>query len=268
LVAVVDTPGFDDTKRSDAEILDEIVQFLVFQYQLGISLKGIVYLHRITDNKMQGTAQRYFEMFKRLCGDKTMANVVLLTTMWGELKDEGMGLRRDQQLRRQFWNVMESQGSSIRRFDGSSDMAEAIICRLMRRPNVILDIQRELVDQGKRLDETSAGQFIVPGLEERIGESALQIQDLDKHIARIRDSQGTEKSELVKQRASVVSAHTLDVRRRERLQARPGLEAAEKIEGKKTSKWRDRVSMFASILGLAVSVTVNLILPLAGVAAF
>ena len=102
------------------------------QYKLGIPLKGIIYMHRITDNKMQGTAQRYFEMFKRLCGDHNMANVVLLTTMWNQLRDEGVGLRRDQELREQFWSVMESKGSYIRRFDGSRAMAEAVVCRLMR----------------------------------------------------------------------------------------------------------------------------------------
>lgn len=270
LVAIVDTPGFDDTTRSDAEILDEIVQFLCFQYQLGISLKGIIYMHRITDNKMQGTAYRYFEMFKRLCGDRNMANVVLLTTMWDQLKDEGIGLRRDQQLREEFWDVMESKGSYIRRFDGSRAMAEAITCRLMRQRNIVLDIQRELVDQGKRLGETTAGQLIAPRLENRIGESAEGIQDLDKRIAKAKDLQNMEeRRHLEQRRASAFDEQQRDIRRRELLEARPGREAAEKIEEKtKSHKWKDRVSIFASLVGLAISVTVNLILPLAGVVAF
>lgn len=117
-VALVDTPGFDDTTRSDAEILERIVQFLCTQYELGIPLKGIIYMHRITDNRMSGSAQRYFEMFMRLCGDHNLENVVLLTTMWGEIKDEGKGLQRERELRREFWTEMEKNGSTIRRFDG------------------------------------------------------------------------------------------------------------------------------------------------------
>jgi hypothetical protein len=269
LLAVVDTPGFDDTTRSDAEILDEIVQFLVFQHQLGIHLKGIIYLHRITDNKMQGTAQRYFEMFKRLCGEKNMKNVVLLTTMWDTLKDEGLGLRRDQQLRQEFWSVMESKGSFIRRFDGSGDMAEAIVCRLMRQPNVVLDIQRELVDEGKRLDETSAGQLLVPKLEERIRESTVQLQILEKNISKSGYSQHSEeRRKLEQQRALVVKERELDIHRRGRLQGRPGREATKKIAENKKSVWKDTISMFSALLGLAVTVTVNVILPLAGVVAF
>jgi predicted GTPase len=41
-VAIVDTPGFDDSDKPDSEILEEIVQFLLKQYTLGIRLKGIV----------------------------------------------------------------------------------------------------------------------------------------------------------------------------------------------------------------------------------
>ncbi|KAJ4987558.1 hypothetical protein SVAN01_07015 [Stagonosporopsis vannaccii] len=106
-VAIVDTPGFDDTDRPDAEILEEIVEFLCTQYELGIPLKGIIYMHRITDNKMSGSAVRYFEMFLRLCGEHNLENVVLLTTMWSELRDEARGLQREQELRRDYWTTME-----------------------------------------------------------------------------------------------------------------------------------------------------------------
>jgi hypothetical protein len=97
VVAVVDTPGMDDSSRSDAEILEEITAFLCAQYQLGMPLKGIIFMHRITDNKMSGSAQRYFEMFNCLCGERNFQNVVLLTTMWSELKDEGKGLERERE---------------------------------------------------------------------------------------------------------------------------------------------------------------------------
>ncbi|KAJ4346018.1 hypothetical protein N0V95_005801, partial [Ascochyta clinopodiicola] len=148
-VALVDTPGFDDTARSDAEILEEIVQFLCTQYELGIPLKGIIYMHRITDNRMTGSAQRYFEMFMKLCGDQNMENVVLLTTMWGELRDEAKGLQRERELRKEFWKAMEKNGSTIRRFDASRSMAEAFVCRLMRKEDIVLDIQDELVKEGR-----------------------------------------------------------------------------------------------------------------------
>jgi len=264
---LVDTPGFDDTTRSDSEILDEIGQYLVAQYELGIKLRGIIYMHRITDNKMQGSAQRYFEMFKRLVGDQNLGNIVLLTTMWNQLKDEGVGLQRDQQLREDFWNVMEQKGSQIRSYKGSKHQAEAIVCRLMRKRSIILDIQRELVDEGKTLEQTTAGELVLPRLEEAIENTKNQIVEFDRRIAKATDMQEMREVEaLQKGRAAAYRQQQLDLNRRERLRTRPGVEVSQKIDQKKKSeKWKDRLSMFASLLGLAISMTVNVILPLAGV---
>lgn len=258
-VALVDTPGFDDTTRSDAEILEEIVQFLCAQYELGIALKGIIYMHRITDNRMTGSAQRYFEMFMRLCGDQNLENVVLLTTMWGELKDEGKGLQRERELRREFWTTMEKNGSTIRRFDGSRSMAEAFVCRLMRKHDIILDIQDELVGQGKRLDQTKAGQLVVPVIEQKIGESGRKIKEME--------DQGVPNSaEAQKRRQDLLDQHKKNLEERRRLQAKTGEEVAQKIAGeRKRDKMKNNLQVFVTILGLAVTATVNVILPLAGI---
>ena len=86
-VAIVDTPGFDDASGSDVNGLTNIIKFLMTQYTLGIRLKGIIYLHRITDVKMAGSALANFNLFRDLCGDQALSNTILLTTMWGELAD-------------------------------------------------------------------------------------------------------------------------------------------------------------------------------------
>lgn len=255
----MDTPGFDDTKRSDAEILEQIVEFLCAQYKLGIPLKGIIYMHRITDNKMSGSAQRYFDMFMRLCGDRNLENVVLLTTMWSELRDRGKGLERERELRRDFWSTMEKRGSTIRQFDGSRSMAEAFVCRLMRKQDIVLDIQEELVDQGKRLDQTKAGQLMVPKIDHEIMESEQKIQELNKRADHGGRRDSLEVRQLEKRRGSLLE-------QRQRLQTKPGETIAEKIQGeRKRDRMMSKLSIFGSILGLAVAVTVNVILPLTGV---
>ena len=258
-VALVDTPGFDDTTRSDAEILEEIVRFLCAQYELGIPLKGIIYMHRITDNRMSGSAQRYFEMFMRLCGDHNLENVVLLTTMWGELKDEATGLQRDRELRRDFWKPMEKNGSTIRRFDGSKSMAEAFVCRLMRKEDIVLDIQDELVGQRKRLDQTKAGQLVAPLIEQKIGESEKRIKEME--------AEGVSNSaEAQKRRKNLLEEHKKNLDQRRRLQAKTGEEVAGVIAGeRKRDKIRSNLQVFCKILGLVATTTVSIILPLAGV---
>lgn len=227
-------------------------------------------MHRITDNKMSGSAKRYFEMFQRLCGDQSMSNIVLLTTMWSLLSEKAVGQRRERELREQYWNMMERKGSIIRQFDGKSATAKALVCRLARKPSVVLDIQMELVHEGKMLEETTAGRLVVPRLDSKIVESSDEIQKLEQCIVRAKDVEdSSERSRLENQRASLITQRQADVERRRRLQSRPGKDIAEEIEKKKGSeKWKDRVSAFASLVGLAITATVNVILPLAGVISF
>lgn len=208
---------------------------------------------------MSGSAQRYFEMFMRLCGDQNLENVVLLTTMWSELKDEGKGLQRERELRRDFWKTMEKNGSTMRRFDGSRSMAEAFVCRLMRKEDIILDIQDELVGQGKRLDQTKAGRLIAPVIDQDIGESERKLREMDElGVANTTEAQ-VQRKELLKQ-------HEKNLDRRRRLQTKTGEKIAQKIEGeRKRDKMKNSLSVFVTILGLAVTATVNVILPLAGV---
>jgi len=46
-VWLIDTPGFDDTERTDADILHEIGEYLVQASADKIFLTGIIYLHWI-----------------------------------------------------------------------------------------------------------------------------------------------------------------------------------------------------------------------------
>ena len=266
----MDTPGFDDTQRSDADIVEEIVEFLCTQYELGIPLKGIIYMHRITDNKFSGTAQRYFEIFKTICGDGVLSNVILLTTMWDELRDKSVGYGRERELRKRFWNTMESKGSIIRSFDGSRAMAEGFVCRLMRKENIVLSIQKELVDEGKRLEETRVGRLLIPRLEQGIDETVTKIDELEKIIWDTETSiTPEERNQLEKEKAVLWTRRQRQTAQLEKLREKPAHKIASKIEREKSrQKWRNRVSLFASILGLVVTTTVNVILPLAGVIAF
>jgi hypothetical protein len=243
------------------------VQFLVLQYELGIKLRGIIYLHQITHNRMQGSARRYFEMFQRLCGEKNLGHVVLMTTMWSELSERGVGLRRESQLKNEFWNEMEKKGSQIRSFDGSRGMAQALVCRMMRKDPIVLRIQQELVDEEKRLDETDAGKFILPKLEARIQENTGKLDELESRLSKIDSTKVEERKKLQRQQNEIKAEKDKDAKRRARMKKKLGVEIKDDLTKKvKSKKWKDRMSIFATILGLAISTTVNLVLPLAGVA--
>jgi hypothetical protein len=165
-IYLVDTPGFDDTTRSDTDVLKDVAFFLSTVYQNKVRLAGIIYLHRITDPRMGGSALKNLYMFQRLCGDRGLSSVILATTMWSNLEgtDAGQetGRLREAELRMpQFWGSMADRGSEIVKHDGTKESARSIISRLVDKgTDVILDIQVQLVEENKTLDETSAGQYI------------------------------------------------------------------------------------------------------------
>jgi hypothetical protein len=57
----------------------------MFRYSAGVKLAGVIYVHRISDDKFGNLAVRNFRMFRELCGDKTLKNVILMTNMWGRV---------------------------------------------------------------------------------------------------------------------------------------------------------------------------------------
>jgi hypothetical protein len=156
---LIDTPGFDDTNRSDTEVLREIAKWLGASYKSKIKLHGIIYLHRITDIRMQGSAKKNFILFGQLCGEEPLKRVILVTTMWDKVPEEE-GAKRERELieTRDFWGWMVQKGSSCRRHNNTEDSARDIVSFLSgHEDSITTDLQRQLVDENKSLDETAAG---------------------------------------------------------------------------------------------------------------
>ncbi|KEY73898.1 hypothetical protein S7711_06105 [Stachybotrys chartarum IBT 7711] len=164
-VYLIDTPGFDDTSRSDAEVLKEIATWLGDSYKNKILLNGIIYLHRITDRRMPGSARRNLLLFRQLCGQDCLKKVVLVTTMWDQVSDEVFQEAQDRETEltttMDFWGWMVKNGSSVHRHNHTKSSAARIIQTLANHSQPFAtDLQKELVDQKRRLGETSAGREI------------------------------------------------------------------------------------------------------------
>ena len=67
------------------------------RYESGSQLAGIIYVHRISDDRFSGISVRNFKMFQKLCGDSTLKNVILVTNMWGRV-EEDVGEAREKEL--------------------------------------------------------------------------------------------------------------------------------------------------------------------------
>jgi len=168
---LIDTPGFNDTYRSDAEVLGDIVNWLNQAYIGKIQLTGILYIHPIRETKMGAKAIDSLSSFKKLCGAEALRKVVLVTTFWDEV-DPIVGEERERELREStlFWAIMLSRGSKVFRHYNRRSTAKAVVRHLLdirteQDQGTFLDIQREMVDQMKNLDQTSAGQLMMTAVE-------------------------------------------------------------------------------------------------------
>ena len=131
-----------------------------------MKVAGIIYLHEITQTRMAGTAIRNLEMFKKLCGNDALANVVLGTTKWGELRPE-VGQKREKQLAESFWKDMIQRGSIMMQVHNDASSAWRIVHHILA--NISIDfvlIQDELVEHRKSLSQTTAGQMLRYTMEE------------------------------------------------------------------------------------------------------
>ncbi|KAI5988362.1 P-loop containing nucleoside triphosphate hydrolase protein [Pisolithus albus] len=169
-IVLVDTPGFDDTFMTDVQVLQRIADWLNSTYKKNVKLSGILYLHRISDNRVAGTPLRNYKMFKELCGKDNFKNVILVTTMWDIVTAE-VGSAREQELHAEFWKAMIALGSTTHRFEGTSESAWRIINSISvpplasRRP---LQIQWEMVDEHIPLLKTSAGRTVLESLSDLV----------------------------------------------------------------------------------------------------
>ncbi|EEP82769.1 predicted protein [Uncinocarpus reesii 1704] len=176
-VTLVDTPGFDDTTRSDTEILTLIASWLKASYDENTKLTGMIYLHRISDNRMSGSSYKNLELFRSLCGMRILSHVILATTMWDKVTEaEGSTREKDLLAEATFWGDMKKYGALVRRYDGTHAGALALVDALLEKHPVTLKIQREMAIEKKDLIDTAAGKSITARLEKM---AADHKQELD-----------------------------------------------------------------------------------------
>ncbi|PUU74176.1 hypothetical protein B9Z19DRAFT_1033631 [Tuber borchii] len=159
-ITLVDTPGFNDTNRTDTEVLKEIADWTSKTYKKNQLLSGIIYLHPITHTRMEGSAMRNLRMFQKLCGQQVLENVLLTTTQWsnvnpaeGQAREDGL---RDEGL----WGGLISKGATLQRFYGTRESGLELINVLVSRTRKPLHIQDQIVKQRMTLLETDAGRFL------------------------------------------------------------------------------------------------------------
>jgi len=179
---LVDTPGFNDTTRTDADILMEISVFLGKSHKQKKQIAGVVYLHDITNIRMRGTAVRNIKMFKEAVGDYAADNVVIVTTKW-PLVEKNTGDERHEQLGRgaDFFLPLLDHGATMVKNDEVP--ADEIFAAVVAKPlTVPLQLPYELVDKKKKVIKTSVGDILSRDLKRALTDAKSRYKQQEKDL--------------------------------------------------------------------------------------
>ncbi|KAI0184668.1 P-loop containing nucleoside triphosphate hydrolase protein [Xylaria flabelliformis] len=200
-IYLVDTPGFDDTNRSDTEVLRTLAAWLTTTYSSGIKLSGILYLHRINQTRMQGSALKNISLFRSLCGDDSLKKVLLVTTMW-DIAEGDIAESRERQLKetKKYWGGMVAKGSQVIRHDNTRQSAFALIETFINYDSkIVLNIQSEMVDDHKPLERTEVGNDIKEILAEQNEKLRRDIQQVEFELREALKKKDEEFAEALKE---------------------------------------------------------------------
>jgi len=130
-----------------------------------IYVTGVLFLHRISDNRFSHTAQRISAMFKSLCGDAAMPHLMLCGTMRDKVSPQKHNDALDELYKIEAWKEMMDMGASTATMsnigpNAKSD-AERIVGELIKHVSAVeLAVQHEMVTEARKADDTSAGRVL------------------------------------------------------------------------------------------------------------
>jgi len=95
-------------------------------------------------------------MFRQLCGESILRNVVIVTNMWGEV-DRQVGEAREAELKDTFFKSSLEKGAQIARNENTITSAQKIIRLILNNHPIPLQIRVEpLGEQSRCFEETLA----------------------------------------------------------------------------------------------------------------
>ena len=112
-----------------------------------------------------------------------MRNVVLTTNMWGDVTPE-IGAARERQLTAEFVKPALERGAQLHRHYDTTESAHQIIREILNnhRTQTPLQVQRELVDEGREFDRTTVGEEI----NREVNERAKKLEELPSELRKVR----------------------------------------------------------------------------------
>lgn len=171
---------------------------IIARYKSGSQLAGLIYMHRISDRRFSGIAGRNFKIFRELCGETSLKNVVLVTNMWGEVSSD-VGQARETELASNFLKPALDKGARMVRHHNTEQSAHGVLRCIINNHPVVLQIQRELVDEHREITNTSAGAAINTDLAEETRRHEAELRRVEEERARALRQQEEERRRMIQE---------------------------------------------------------------------
>ena len=158
-------------------------------------LAGIIYLHRISDRRVGGVTKRNFSVFRKLCGESTLKNAVVVTNMWtpnasDDVRAEEEGHETELETKPAFFKQALDSGAHMERHYNTTESAHAIIRKFFAHEPRTLLVQEEIVDRKESWETTNAGSHLRDELiamskrhQREIEEMKRQQRELEEKLA-------------------------------------------------------------------------------------
>ena len=199
------------------------------RYENGSKLSGIIYLHRISDERFTGISVRNFRMFRQLCGDSTLKNVALVTNMWGKVTQE-LGEARERELVDKYFKAALDKGAQLVRHYDTTQSSHDIIRHIMKNDPTAFQIQRELVDEGKNINNTAAGVAVSEEIDRLIRYYKTEVKALGEELRQALKSRDEETRIELEKAANGLKEQIKEMRRESEIMAAKYNEEKQRME--------------------------------------
>lgn len=151
-------------------------------------------------------------MFEKLCGLNALHNVILVTTMWDKVYDLPAAEAREKDLSTNYWKSMIASGAQMKHHQNSYQSAWNILDQLTG-PRQPLQIQREMVDEGKSLPQTAAGSALFEWLDKFIAQLKALIEAFKVRLRAVPKDSGSAKQLLGEISANEKDLHSINAQK-------------------------------------------------------
>ncbi|KAG6810045.1 hypothetical protein H0H92_013607 [Tricholoma furcatifolium] len=138
-VILVDTPGFNDSPRGDAENVQRLARFLATPTRT--VLAGVLYIYEITQDRLPAN-DGYMNpsKFSRVPSSR---HVLLTTVKWSDLRSRAQGEERQERMSTE-WSHIYDDGARIVQFNDTQESAREIVNHLCLHTTSIDVLNRDL----------------------------------------------------------------------------------------------------------------------------